>query len=591
MMTMNKKKNHESHVPHAPQEPDIIEITPTQLQALKEKLDNDSKNLNEEDVSKLKALIDTISYVYDLIKEKDTKISKLRRLLFATSTSEKSKKLFTNNDDDNKKKEDSNSLAEESENGNGNESVGDADADGGADADAVVKSEGECQSKKKGHGKNRVSVYTGAERKTISHPCLQAGSKCPECPAGRLFELKSPAVILRLKGQPPITATIYELERLRCSSCGAIFRAPVPQEAGDERYDKASCAMVCLLKYGNGFAFNRFEKFQQNMGIPLPAANQWEMVESVVPMGELIYEEFLNLAAQGEVVHNDDTDVHILSIEQALKKGEINDGRTGTFTTGIISKVDGREIAIYISGRKHAGENLEELLRRRLKSLGPPIQMCDAKSGNPPKDNDTEVKTIVANCLTHGRRKFVELIDTFPDECKTVIDYLAKVYKNEKDARNQKLTPAARLEFHKSKSKEVMDQLKEWLDLQFTQKKVEPNSSLGGAIKYMQKHWEKLTRFLSIENAPLDNNVVEQSLKRAILNRKNAYFFKTENGAHIGDIFMSIIQTCYKARINVFDYLVKIQMHAKAVEENTAEWLPWNYEDTMKKLALPFQQG
>jgi len=564
---MNKKKSHESHESQEPQEPDIIEISPSQLQALKEKLDNDSRNLNEEDVSKLKALIDTISYVHDLIKEKDIEISKLRRLLFGTPTSEKSKRLLNNDDDDNEKSGVSNG-----------ESVG--------DADAAVKSE--CQSKKKGHGKNGVSVYTGAERKTISHPCLQAGSKCPECPAGRLFKIKSPAVLLRIKGQTPIAATIYELERLRCSSCGAIFKAPVPQEAGDERYDKSSCAMVCLLKYGNGFAFNRFENFQQNMGVPLPATNQWEMVESVVPVGELIYEEFLNLAAQGEVIHNDDTDVHILSVEQALKKGEINDGRTGTFTTGIISKVDGREIALYISGRKHAGENLEELLRRRLKSLGPPIQMCDAKSGNPPKDK--EAKTIVANCLTHGRRKFVELIDTFPDECKTVINYLAKVYKIDKYARNQKLTPGARLELHKSKSKEVMKQLKEWLDLQFTDKKVEPNSSLGGAIKYMKKHWEKLTRFLSVENAPLDNNVVEQSLKRAILNRKNAYFFKTENGAHIGDIFMSIIQTCYKARINVFDYLVKLQMHAKAVEEKTAEWLPWNYEATMKKLALHFQQ-
>jgi hypothetical protein len=567
---MNKKKSHESHESQEPQEPDIIEISPSQLQALKEKLDNDSRNLNEEDVSKLKALIDTISYVHDLIKEKDIEISKLRRLLFGTPTSEKSKRLL-NNDDDNEKSGVSNG-----------ESVGDADSD--SDSDAAVKG----QSKKKGHGKNGVSVYTGAERKTISHPCLQAGSKCPECPAGRLFKIKSPAVLLRIKGQAPIAATIYELERLRCSSCGAIFKAPVPQEAGDERYDKSSCAMVCLLKYGNGFAFNRFEKFQQNMGVPLPATNQWEMVESVVPVGELIYEEFLNLAAQGEVIHNDDTDVHILSVEQALKKGEINDGRTGTFTTGIISKVDGREIALYISGRKHAGENLEELLRRRLKSLGPPIQMCDAKSGNPPKDK--EVKTIVANCLTHGRRKFVELIDTFPDECKTVINYLAKVYKIDKYARNQKLTPGARLELHKSKSKEVMNQLKEWLDLQFTEKKVEPNSSLGGAIKYMKKHWEKLTRFLSVENAPLDNNVVEQSLKRAILNRKNAYFFKTENGAHIGDIFMSIIQTCYKARINVFDYLVKLQMHAKAVEEKTTEWLPWNYESTMKKLALHFQQ-
>ena len=156
-------------------------------------------------------------------------------------------------------------------------------------------------------------------------------------------------------------------------------------------------------------------------------------------------------------------------------------------------------------------------------------------------------------------------------------------YKIDKYARDQKLTPAARLELHKRKSKEVMDQLKEWFDLQFAQKKVEPNSSLGSAIKYMKKHWEKLTRFLSVENAPLDNNLVEESLKRAILNRKNAYFFKTENGARVGDIFMSIIQTCYKAKINAFDYLVKLQKHAKDVEKNVVDWMPWNYQDTINK--------
>ncbi len=131
-----------------------------------------------------------------------------------------------------------------------------------------------------------------------------------------------------------------------------------------------------------------------------------------------------------------------------------------------------------------------------------------------------------------------------------------------------------------------MEQLKEWLDRQFNEKKVEPNSNLGSAIKYMQRHWEKLTRFLTVENAPLDNNVVEQSLKRAILNRKNAYFYLTENGTHIGDIFMSIIQTCYKARINAYDYLVKLQFHAKDVERNPSAWLPWNYENTIKEMVL-----
>ncbi len=559
---MSKKKNHESH---QSQEPDIIEISPSQLHELKEKLDNDSKNLNEEDVSKLKALIDTISYVYDLLKEKDIEISKLRRLLFATPatpTSEKSKNLlFTNNDDDNDndKREDSDS-----------------------DAEVAVKG----QSKKKGHGKNGVSVYTGAERKAISHPFLQASSKCPECPAGCLYKLK-PSVILRITGNAPLSSTIYEMERYRCSSCGAIFTAPIPPEAGTEKYDAASCANVCLLKYGNGFAFNRLEKFQENMGVPLSASTQWEMVKKALPVAHLVFDQLLTQAAQADVLFYDDTGVKILSIQRALKRGELNDGRTGMFTTGIIAKVKGHDIALYLSGRNHAGENIEELLRRRQKSLGPPIQMSDAKSCNGPKNTNSEVKTNIANCLVHGRRNFVKLLEVFPQECKTVIESLAKVYKIDKYARINNLSPKERLELHQRKSKNIMDQLKNWLDAQLDERKVEPNSSLGGAIKYMQRHWEKLTRFLSVENAPLDNNVVEESLKRAILNRKNAYFFKTENGARVGDIFMSIIQTCYKAKINVFDYLVKLQKHVKDVEKNVAHWMPWNYQDAInKKLSL-----
>jgi len=578
---------------------EIIEISPAELNALKEKVENN--NLDKETIRKLIVMIDTLSYVEHLIKEKDITINKLNRLLFGScGSSEKSTRILEilKEGDACQRKEFGLEESEmEMESGSEMEcecdglsesasvaSVG--DRDNTIDTIDTVEDQEDLESeKKKGHGRNGVSVYREAERRAIPHACLQAGSKCPECPAGRLFKLKSPSVLLRLTGHAPISATVYELERLRCSSCGAIFKATPPPGVGEAKYDQASCALVCLLKYGNGFAFYRFEKFQENMGVPLPIGTQWEMVKSVTGVGKLVYEELLNMAAQGEVIHNDDTHVQILTIDKAIKNGEIADGRTGTFTTGIIARVGEREIALYVSGRKHAGENLEEILKRRDQSLGPPIQMCDAKSGNSPKTHKDEgEKTIVANCLTHARRRFVELADTFPHECKTVVDYLAKVYTIDDYARHNKLSPRARLALHQLKSKKIMTQLKLWLDRQFIEKKVEPNSNLGSAIKYMQRHWEKLTLFLSVENAPLDNNVVEQSLKRPILNRKNAYFYLTENGAHVGDIFMSIIQTCSKAKINAYDYLIKLQVYEKDVKRNPLVWLPWYYKDTIKKM-------
>jgi transposase len=60
----------------------------------------------------------------------------------------------------------------------------------------------------------------------------------------------------------------------------------------------------------------------------------------------------------------------------------------------------------------------------------------------------------------------------------------------------------------------------------------------------MLKHWEKLTLFLRHPGPPLDNNICERALKKAILHRKNALFYKTVNGAHVGDVFMSLIYTC-----------------------------------------------
>ena len=127
----------------------------------------------------------------------------------------------------------------------------------------------------------------------------------------------------------------------------------------------------------------------------------------------------------------------------------------------------------------------------------------------------------------------------------------------------------------------LMTTLETWLAEQFAQRKVEPNSGLGEAIKYMRKHWPELTLFLRKAGAPLDNNLCEQILKRAILHRKNALFYKTDKGAQVGDAFMSLIHTCGLVDANPFDYLTALQKHAPAVAQNPQQWLPWNYREQL----------
>jgi hypothetical protein len=257
--------------------------------------------------------------------------------------------------------------------------------------------------------------------------------------------------------------------------------------------------------------------------------------------------------------------------------------RTGTFTSGIVSIRGGRRIALFFTGRRHAGENLQRVLQERASELGLAIQMCDALDRNLPR----ELRTLVANCVAHARRNFVDLADIFPAECLHVLEQLALVYKVDEEARRLGLSGAERLRLHEEKSAQVMEDLKAWLDSQLKAKKVEPNSSLGEAINYMLTRWEKLTVFLRVEGAPLDNSICERALKKAILLRKNSLFYKTQHGAQVGDLFLSLIHTCQLLGVNPFEYLGTLKRHAREIARAPGEWMPWNFKEKLVAKEAP----
>src|SRR3989339_489723 len=362
--------------------PKLIELRPADVEALLERVEKEA--LQEGDYEIIKGLIEAFVYLSQSVDEKATALKRLLRIIFGAKT-ETREKLFKI-------------------------------ADQGVPGQEVLKEESEPQ-KQPGHGRNGADAYKKAERIKVPIQDLKVGEFCRECSKGRLYPVKKAGTLVRFVGVAPLAATIYETEKLRCNLCGEVFTAKPPDNVGSEKYDETAGAMIATLKYGSGIPFYRIEKLQESLGIPLPAATQWDITENAANLIHPAYRELIHQAAQGNVIHNDDTPMKILELAKEINE---KSSRTGMFTTGIMSIVEDRKIALFFTGQKHAGENMTDLLKQRQAELEPPIQMGDALSRNPSK----EFETLLANCLVHGRRNFVDVAANFPQETAHVIEQI-----------------------------------------------------------------------------------------------------------------------------------------------------------------------
>lgn len=559
------------------------------------------------DVERIRAVFDSYAYISELIDQKNLSLARLRKMLFGDST-ESSANVLGNRGRGGSRPTDQAGADQTGaeQRGDGTAVTENAATSGAASsvaAESSAAAKPDATTPRRGHGRNGADDLPGAEHVRVRLAGLQPGAACPACGDGTLYELNQPGVLIRFVGQAPVRATIYELQKLRCKLCGQLFTAEPPADAGARKYDETVGSLIGILKYGHGFPFHRFARMQDHLDVPLAASTQWEIVALAAESYQPVYEELLRQAAQSELVMNDDTTAKILawmgrrrdrtvaaaaeayvaaaahveatapSPAAEMTVPDLN--RTGLYTTGVVTERGPHRIALFFTGRRHAGENLQEVLRRRAADLPPPLQMCDALSRNYPE----QFQTIVANCLAHARRKFVEVKDKFLAECEYVLNALAEVYAADAHAKRERLAPEERLRHHQTVSGPVMDRLREWLKEQIERRQVEPNSALGAAIEYLRRHWTKLTAFLRVPGAPLDNNIVERALKKAILHRKNSLFYKTQRGADVGDLHMTLIHTCELCGANPFDYLTQLQRHAAAVDQAPAAWLPWNYRD------------
>lgn len=555
--------------------------------------------LGDSEVDKLRGAVDTLAFLTRELEAKGASIQRLRRMLFGPST-EKTSQVVSSKGDASGGTPPAN-AASISDPAAVPPKDGAAAPTPAADSPPAVAPPAEASTagdaptdsspsepKRKGHGRHPASAYTGAERVNVPHESLHDKEMCPQCQRGKVYVLPPPAQLVRVRGMAPLLATVYELERLRCNACGEVFTAQSPDGVGSEKYDETASSMIALLKYGSGLPWNRLERLQQGFGIPLPASTQWEVVRDAARRYAALYSELIHHAADGQVIYNDDTTMKVLELEDPERRKELDtdgdfEGRTGIFTSGIVATKDEHQIALFFTGQKHAGENLTDLLGQRNAELAAPIQMCDGLSRNLPE----EFATLLARCNAHARRKFIDVESSFPDEVRHVLETIAQVYRNDAITKERNLSAEARLRFHQAESAPLLEGLKKWFVEQFEAHTIEPNSVLGDAIEYMTKHWDALTLFLHVAGAPLDNSLCERVLKKAILHRKTALFYKTLNGARVGDLFMSIIHTAELAKIDVFGYLVALQRHHERVAEDPAVWMPWNYSSALAQILDP----
>ncbi|MGA8163979.1 MAG: transposase, partial [Waddliaceae bacterium] len=258
--------------------------------------------------------------------------------------------------------------------------------------------EGENSKKKKRNGKRWSSEdYKNAIITKLAHHSLKKGDRCPGCKNGNL-RLIDPGKVLRIIGQPWLQAHIYERERLRCNTCGKTFTAKLPEDAARApKYDKTAKAIVCLLKYRGGFPFYRQENLQTMLETPISDNVLWEMTRDVAICLEPVRDSLVTDASKGDCIHNDDTKARVLDLIRENKNQTDAKARTGIFTSAILSGFPDKQIALFFTGRQHAGENLNDVLSKRPKEMPTPTQMCDASNNNRPKYHETDE----ANCLAH----------------------------------------------------------------------------------------------------------------------------------------------------------------------------------------------
>jgi len=459
---------------------------------------------------------------------------------------------------------------------------------------AKAGSSGKGQNKNKRKGSQKKSrKKKPAAPVTVEHHKItryQKGDSCPDCQRGKLYKFE-PVTLLRITGHARYEAVEHVVEQLRCNGCQQKFKADLPAAVladGDvnQHYGYSARSLMVIDKFFSGTPYYHQSTLADIFGHAISASTIFDQCEYVANDVMPVFYALKRKAADAVAFELDDTRNRILSAQPELRDKPNGKGkrlRTGIYTSGLIATCeDSHEIVLFETSLGHAGEHLGDILKARSPGLPPPLTMSDALSSN----TVTQHEVKVAYCNAHARRQFFDLEAAYPKDIAWVLDNYAIIWKNDAFIEAQGMSATARLGYHEEHSLPVMETLREWALKRQASKAFEEHSPMGKAILYFLKHYERITLFCREPGARIDNNRMEEKLKIVIRGRKTAHFYKTEVGAGVANVLISLLATTYHAGENIFEYLQALQKNKTAVKDNPSDWLPWNYQQTLDALEI-----
>jgi hypothetical protein len=398
-------------------------------------------------------------------------------------------------------------------------------------------------------------------------------------------------IIIRIVGQPMFGAEQHHHEQARCRNCGLIVRAEGPscvhEGVGTEyiRYDWSACAMLLFMHYTGGDPFKRVESHHEGWGVPMPDANQWEVVDKaddlLLPLYRAIERHAIERATNFRI---DDTGSMVITLKRAIESelaalraaGKSTKGvRTGINATGIYWETPDGAVVLYYTGRHHAGEIIDRVLGRRLASRPTLVKCTDGASKN--FDHAHADKLVEATCNAHAFLKFRDIKDKYPAEYAEAGKVYSAVFDHDDAAKALELSPVDRMLYHRQHSKPRMLQLKKMCEEKIASKSVEPNSPLWEPVTFVLNQWERLTLFYEAPGVPLDTNLVEQALIVPVRYLAGSFNYHTETGAEVGDRAMSLIATARAHGVEPVAYLIECLRSHEDLAKRPEHYLPWVY--------------
>jgi len=449
----------------------------------------------------------------------------------------------------------------------------------------------------KGHGRNGASAFTKAKHFFHTLAAGVIGAACERCGFGKLYRYRE-KVIIRIVGQPLFGAEAHHFEQARCRNCGHVVRADGPatihEGLGSEyvRYDWSACAMLMVMHYFGGAPFKRLESLHQGWGVPMPDANQWELVNTgddlLLPLYKALEQHAIQKATNFRI---DDTGAMVIAIRKQIDEeiaalqslGEsTKDVRTGINATGLYWETPNGPVILFYTGRHHAGEIVDQLLRHRLISSPKLVKCTDGASKN--FDHEHADKLVESTCNAHALLKFRDIKDKHPVEYAEAGRVYQQVFDNDDEAKALGLTPVDRMFYHREHSKPLMQQLKKLCEEKITSKLVEPNSPLWEPLTFVVNQWDRLTRFCEVPGVPLDTNLVEQALIIPVRYLAGSFNYQSEDGAAVGDHVMSLIATANANGVEPVAYLTECLRNHADLARRPDHYLPWAYRDRLQQL-------